>query len=52
MSDLAAPRPHWSPARSLWQDTSSSASGLALAVLLIAVFGALATLLAVGLLGQ
>ena len=52
MSDLAAPRTVWSPARSLWQDTASPASGLALAVLLIAVFGALATLLAVGLLGQ
>ena len=53
MTDLAAaPHPVWSPVRSLWQDTASPASGLALAVLVIAVFGALATLLAVGLFGQ
>lgn len=51
MSDLAASR-SWRPARSPWQDRSSPAAGLAAAVLIIAVFGALSTLVAVGLFGQ
>jgi hypothetical protein len=52
MTDVAAPRTDWTPVRSLWQDEASPVSGLALSILVIAVFGALSTLLAVGLLGQ